>query len=197
MHHIFEPFFTTKGVGEGTGLGLATVYGAIKQNNGFIDVSSEPGQGTTFTIFLPRYLGEKGQVQTVGKMVQPLGGRETILLVEDEPEVLNLTTMMLEELGYHILSATTSAEAVRLTIEHKQDIHLLLTDVVLSDMNGLILSQKLRAISPNLKCLFMSGYTADVIARHGVLKEGIAFLQKPFSRMDLAAQVRKTLEKCE
>ncbi|MDQ5985854.1 MAG: Sensor histidine kinase RcsC [Syntrophus sp. SKADARSKE-3] len=192
---IFEPFFTTKGVGEGTGLGLATVYGIIKQNNGFINVYSEPGQGTTFNIYLPRYIGKNEEEQADdGAAEQAVRGRETILVVEDEPALLKLTKHMLERLGYQVLTANTPGKAIRLVEEHAMEIHLLMTDVVMPEMNGRDLSKKMISIYPNLKCLFTSGYTADVIAHHGVLEEGVYFIQKPFSRNDLAAKVREVLE---
>ena len=175
LAHIFEPFFTTKGVGKGTGLGLATVYGIVKQNNGFINVYSEPGQGTTFTIYLPRHAGKAEQARTEGAAEPAARGHETILLVEDEPAILKLTTRMLEQLGYTVLAASTPGEAIRLAREHAGEIHLLMTDVVMPEMNGRDLARNLLSLYPHLKCLFMSGYTADVIAHHGVLDEGRAF----------------------
>jgi CheY-like chemotaxis protein len=193
VSHIFEPFYTTKEVGKGTGLGLATVYGIVKQNNGFINVYSEPGQGTTFTIYLPRHCGESGQAQKKSGAETAPRGNETVLLVEDEPTVLKLAAMMLEGLGYTVLTADTPDEAIRLSSEYDGTIHLLLTDVIMPKMNGRALSHELLAHSPQLKCLFMSGYTADIIARRGVLDEGMSFIQKPFSRPDLAAKVRQYL----
>ena len=193
MLHIFEPFFTTKGIGEGTGLGLATVYGIVKQNNGFINVYSEPGEGTTFSIYLPRHLGEAEQ--TRGKdMIEPIPqGHGTILLVEDEPAILQLTKELLEICGYTVLSANTSAEGIRLASEHQGKIDLLMTDVIMPEMNGRDLADKLKAHYPQLKCLFMSGYTYDIISRQGALKEGLDFIQKPFSLPALAAKVREVL----
>ncbi len=192
--HIFEPFFTTKGVGQGSGLGLAMVYGIVKQNNGFINVYSEPGQGTTFTIYLPRHTGESGQELKEDLAEPPPRGKETILLVEDEPTILMMAALMLEEQGYTLLTAGTAVEAIRLFKEQTGRIHLLVTDVVMPDMNGRDLVTKLRSINPLLKCLFMSGYTADVIAPNGVLDEGVNFIQKPFSLSDLANKVRKALD---
>ncbi len=192
--HIFEPFFTTKGVGEGTGLGLATVYGIIKQNNGFIDVHSEPGHGTTFTIYLPRHTGKSGETPD-DDAAKPLPcGNETILLVEDEPTILKMAAMMLEVQGYTVLKAGTAAEAIRQFKENVGKIKLLMTDVIMPDMNGRDLTTELQSLDPLLKCLFMSGYTANVIAHHGVLDEGVNFIQKPFSLPDLATRVREVLE---
>jgi len=195
LAHIFEPFFTTKGVGEGTGLGLATVYGIVKQNNGFINGYSEPGKGTTFTLYLPRHAGQIEQAaRTEGAAEPAMRGHETILLVEDEQAILEMTTMMLDMQGYTVLAANTVGEAFRLARGHANKIHLLITDVVMPEMNGRDLVKNLQSLYPSLKHLFMSGYTADVIAHHGVLDEGVAFIQKPFSRQDLAAKVREVLE---
>lgn len=197
LAHLFEPFFTTKGVGEGTGLGLATVYGIVKQNHGFINVYSEPGQGTTFTLALPRHVAEPAPRQPAGPADPALRGHETILLVEDEPAILALTTRMLALQGYTVLAARTPGDALRLAREHPGELHLLMTDVVMPEMNGRALAQTLLAIYPTLKRLFMSGYPANVIAHHGVLEAGVAFLQKPFSLTDLAAKVREALEREE
>ena len=194
LAHIFEPFFTTKGVGEGTGLGLATVYGAVKQNNGFINAYSEPGQGTTFTIYLPRYIGEAEQMRQEGAEEPVAHGNETILLVEDEPTILEMTTTMLRRLGYTVLAASTPGEAIRLAADFTDQIHLLATDVIMPEMNGRDLAEQLKESQPGMKCLFMSGYTADIIARQGMLVEGVCFIQKPFSKKDLAAKVREALE---
>ena len=194
ISHIFEPFFTTKGVGEGTGLGLATVYGIVKQNNGFINVYSEPGLGTTFTIYLPRHLSTVAMAKTEVVAEPALRGQETILLVEDEPSILKITTIILTKQGYTVLTANSPVEAVRVAGEHAGEIHLLMTDVVMPDMNGLDLAKKLLPLYPQLKVLFISGYTANVIAHHGVLDKGMNFLQKPFSLPDLAARVREVLD---
>jgi|GEM_PF-1121719 len=194
MARVFEPFFTTKGVGEGTGLGLATVYGIVKQNNGFINIYSEPGMGTTFTIHLPR-LEEKSQKAPTEAKTAPLPkGQETILLVEDEPGILQITSQLLGMQGYTLLTAGTPGEAVRLAQEHVGEINLLITDVIMPEMNGKTLANKLQSLNPQLKCIYMSGYTADVIAQHGVLDEGVYFIQKPFSLPDLASKVREVLD---
>ena len=191
MLHIFEPFFTTKDAGDGTGLGLATVFGAVKQNNGFINVYSEPGMGTTFTIYLPRHFGNTEQTQTEVSLLPR--GQETILLVEDELSILKMASLLLTKQGYNVLQANSPGEAIRLTEEHVGEIHLLMTDVVMPEMNGRDLAQALQNLYPQLKCLYMSGYTADVIAHHGVLNEGVHFIQKPFSLPDLATKVQEVL----
>ena len=194
LNNIFEPFFTTKGLGRGTGLGLSTVYGIVKQNEGFINVYSEPGKGTTFKIYLPRYVGEIGEGQTASVGEIRYGRGETILLVEDEPGILDVGQAMLERLGYQVLVAHTPAEALRLAQEHAGEIHLLITDVVIPQMNGAELRDRLRVLRPGIKTLFMSGYTANVIAHRGVLKAGVQFIPKPFSVVALAGKVREALE---
>lgn len=194
LDNIFDPFFTTKEPGKGTGLGLAMVYGIVNQNNGFIKVYSEPGQGTTFKIYLPRHRGKADLLPEKGQGYQAERGRETILLVEDEPAILRMTTVMLESLGYQVLAAGTPREAIHLAEGYDSEIHLLVTDVIMPDMNGRGLAKKIQSIYPDLEHLFMSGYTADVIAHHGVLDEGVNFIQKPFSKKDLAAKVREALD---
>ena len=193
LARVFEPFFTTKELGKGTGLGLATVYGVVKQNHGFINVYSEPGEGTTFSIYLPRH-GETSEQGAAKVRAEALvHGHETILLVEDELSILRVTTAMLRKLGYTVLSASTAREAIRLAQEHTGHIDLLLTDVIMPEMNGRGLAKELSGNHPDLKCLFMSGYTANVIAHHGVLDGGVLFLQKPFSTEELARKVREAL----
>jgi two-component system cell cycle sensor histidine kinase/response regulator CckA len=192
--HIFEPFFTSKELGKGTGLGLSTVYGIVKQNNGFIDVYSDPGQGTTFKIFLPRYVGKAEQVRMNGEERPELHGNETILVVEDEPAILDVITELLEIEGYTVVASSIPGEAIRLAREHPGEIHLLITDVIMPEMNGRDLARNLLALYPHLKRLFMSGYTADIIAHHGVLEEGVHFIQKPFSAQNLATKVRDVLD---
>ena len=191
--HVFEPFFTTKGVGEGTGLGLATVYGIVKQNNGFINIRSELGEGTAVTVFLPRYVGKIDQARTESISPATIRGHETILLTEDEPEVLSLTAMMLENQGYTVLKAATPGEAIHLAREYAGDIHLLITDVVMPEMNGRDLAKNVLSLYPHVRRLFMSGYTADVIAHHGILEEGVNFIQKPFSAQQLATKLWEVL----
>ena len=192
---IFEPFFTTKGVGQGTGLGLATVYGIVKQNNGFINVYSEVATGTSIKIFLPRYTGETFEVHSENSVEIPSGHGETVLLVEDDGAILELGRRILASLNYTVLTAGTPGEALRVAEEHAGKVHLLVTDVVMPELNGRELSEQLQHIYPNLKILFMSGYTADVIAHRGVLEEHICFMQKPFSKIELALKVRDALGK--
>jgi signal transduction histidine kinase len=191
LANIFEPFFTTKEQGKGTGLGLATVYGIVKQNNGFINVYSEPGQGTTFKIYVPRCEAETPTAVAQRERAALPRGTETVLLVEDEPAVLRLGKRLLEHLGYTVLAAGSPSKAVQLAQEYAGDLHLVLTDVVMPEMSGRDLWGHLDALRPGLKCLFMSGYTANVIAHEG---EGVHFLEKPFSVEALAAKVRETLD---
>jgi len=198
LANIFEPFFTTKGVGEGTGLGLAMVYGAVKQNNGFINVYSEPEKGTIFTIYLPSYVAKAekdGEEQTRKALpVEPVErGHETILLVEDELAILEMTAIILEKLGYTVLAANTPGQAIQLAREQAGEIHLLLTDVIMPEMSGRDLAHSLLPLYPDIKRLFMSGYTADIIDHQGILDERVHFIQKPFSTKDLAAKVREAL----
>jgi len=188
QNNLFEPFFTTKDIGQGTGLGLSTVYGIVKQHSGFINAESEPGKGSTFTIYLPRHEGRTEPVKKENEAA--VTGTETVLLVEDEPAILEMTRMMLHRLGYTVLSAGKPAEALELARKHAGQIHLLMTDVVMPEMNGRDLAQNITFIHPNIRRLFMSGYPADVIARQGVLDEGVHFIQKPFLMKDLAAKLR-------
>jgi PAS domain S-box-containing protein len=191
--HLFEPFFTTKEQGKGTGLGLATVYGVVKQNNGFINVFSEPDQGTIFKIYLPRNQVKEGRLQDKEANRPVARGHETILLTEDEPAILSMATMMLERGGYTVLAAGSPGEAIRLATEHAGDIHLLMTDVIMPEMNGSDLAKNILSLYPHLKCLFMSGYTANVMAYQSILDGGVNFIEKPFSRGELAAKVREVL----
>lgn len=193
QEQIFEPFFTTKEVGKGTGLGLATIYGIVKQNQGFINVYSEPGKGTTFRIYLPRYGGDMDEASTgiVSEIIPGQG--ETVLLVEDEQKIIRMAQIMLEKLGYRVLTASAPGEAIRLASEHAGEIHLLMTDVVMPEMSGRDLADHLHTLYPDLRVLFMSGYTADVIAHHGALDAGVCFIQKPFSFRDLSTKVREAL----
>jgi len=192
LSHIFEPFFTTKEVGEGTGLGLATVYGIVKQNEGFIYAYSEPGIGTTFKIYLPQAAeAAQSNVPAAGRAPEAKG--ETVLLVEDESSLRTVYHSFLDNLGYTVLSAGTPEEALELLKGCSDEIHLLLTDVVMPGMNGRQLADRIRAVKPNLNVLFMSGYTADVMIQRGVLEQDKAFIAKPFSQTELARKVRQTL----
>ena len=194
LAHIFEPFFTTKESGKGTGMGLATVFGAVTQNKGFIGVDSSPDQGTTFSIYLPRHVGEVGQMPVVAAMAPLPNGQETVLLVEDEPTILEIAATMLEGLGYVVLKAGSPEAAISLAGNHSGEIDLLLTDVVMPGMNGRSLAAALLPLYPSMKQLFMSGYTADVIAPRGILEEGVQYIQKPFALAALAAKVREVLD---
>jgi nitrogen-specific signal transduction histidine kinase/CheY-like chemotaxis protein len=194
LDKIFEPFFTTKETGKGTGLGLATVYGIAKQNNGFVNVYSEPGQGSTFKIYLPRDTGKSVEMPRESPASPVTGGHETILLAEDEAAILDMVKQILEDFGYRVLAASTPGEAIRVAKEYTEEIHLLITDMVMPEMNGHELAKNLLSLHPKLKCLYMSGYSANVIARHGVLDEGTNFIQKPFSMQAFAAKVREALD---
>ncbi|MEA2060312.1 MAG: PAS domain S-box protein [Thermodesulfobacteriota bacterium] len=194
LDKLFDPFFTTKEIGKGTGLGLATVYGIVKQNNGFINVYSEPGQGSFFKIYLPRFGSDKTPDKTIPEKNTAAGGTETILLVEDEPSILKITRMMLERNGYTVLSADTPALAMEKAKNHSGSIALLMTDVVMPEMNGRDLAGQISRLYPDIRVLFMSGYTADVIAHQGILGDGLAFIQKPFSMADMTEKIRNVLD---
>ena len=191
--HIFEPFYTTKEVGSGTGLGLATVYGAVKQNHGFLTVYSEPGLGTVFNIYIPR-TSKAVEAKQETSETPLLRGTETILLVEDDEMLLSMATSMLEESGYTVLAAITTDLAQSFAKEHPGQIHLLISDVIMPVMNGMELSEKLMLLRPDMKVLFSSGYTADIISSQFVIEGGIHFLQKPFSFEALTAKVRAVLD---
>ncbi len=190
--HLFEPFFTTKGVGQGTGLGLSMVYGIIKQSGGAISVYSELGQGTTFRIYLPR-VDEAPVAAEAPQAALPRGG-ETILLVEDSPDVRRFTMRLLQSLGYRVLEAGNGAEALALVDRFADPIHLLLTDVVMPEMSGREVAEKLVALRPTLRVLYMSGYTDNAIVHRGVLDEGMQFIPKPFRPEELAVKVRAVLD---
>ena len=194
MDKIFEPFFTTKGVGQGTGLGLATVYGIVKQNEGFINVYSEPGHGATFKVYLPRHIDPAGQEPKAGPEPQDLSGHETILVVEDEILHLELVELMLERYGYQVLAASSPGEALLTAKNHNGRIHLLLTDLIMPEMNGRDLAKEITSLYPDIMCLFMSGYTKNVIVHQGIFEEGVHFIQKPFSTQNLGVKVRAVLD---
>jgi len=193
QENIFEPFFTTKEVGKGTGLGLATVYGIVKQNKGFIEVASEPGKGTAFRIYLPRHGGETEEEVEAVEAKTPQGRGETILIVEDDVSVLHLTERILDHLGYAVLTSASPAEALTMAREYQGEIHLLMTDVILPEMSGMDLAGEMLKIRPDIMTMFMSGYTADIIDRQGVLDKGVHFVQKPFTFDSLARKVREAM----
>lgn len=195
LSNIFEPFYTTKEPGQGTGLGLSTVYGIVKQNQGVIDVSSELDKGTTFRIYLPRCMTKEETLVSEVKKKSPKEGKETILLVEDEEAILKMITSVLERFGYQVLAADTPGKAIHLAQDYDGDIQLLLTDVIMPEMNGRDLAKNILSFYPNIHRLFMSGYTADLIAHHGVLDEGVNFINKPFSSNALVAKIREILDK--
>jgi len=194
LAHVFEPFFTTKVMGKGTGLGLATVYGIVKQNNGFIDINSQPGRGTKFNIYLPRAqnLNACSAAARVSESAAA-GGNETILLVEDQEYVRNVTRDLLATLGYTVLVAESPSKAIRLVAEHAANIHLLVTDVIMPEMNGMQLAQRLSELRPSMKSLFISGFTYDAFTQQDGFEKDVHFLQKPFSCNDLARKVREAL----
>ncbi|WP_051305676.1 PAS domain-containing hybrid sensor histidine kinase/response regulator [Desulfogranum mediterraneum] len=195
VDHIFEPFYTTKEVGRGTGLGLATVYGILKQNNCHVRVSSDPGQGSVFDIYLPRVGESVPLLAAEGSGAEVQAGGQTILVVEDEPAILNMVTTILGRKGYTVLSASAPAEAIRLVRDRDQPLQLLITDVIMPEMNGRELADHLLDSRPSLEILFISGYTADVISSQGILEEAVNFLQKPFTLEELLQRVGAILEK--
>jgi two-component system, cell cycle sensor histidine kinase and response regulator CckA len=191
--HIFEPFFTTKGTGKGTGLGLSTVYGIVKQNGGWIRVQSEVGKGTAFQVYLPRLAAELTPAAETHSAATGPGNRETVLVVEDQDEVRGLATAILESRGYRVLSAADGPSALALVDRHSGPIDLALTDVILPGMNGKQLVERLKLLRPEIRVLFTSGYSQDVIAHRGVLDPGVAYIAKPYSPEILAAKVRQVL----
>lgn len=192
--NIFEPFYTTKELGKGTGLGLATVYGIVKQNNGAIDVISDKEVGSTFIMYFPMCHLDGQFIKEDEKEQQITQGNETILIVEDEPILLEMAVRMLEHDGYKVYGAITPEQAIAYAESHKDVLHLIITDVIMPDMNGRELAEKLQTIVPDCQCLFMSGYTADVIAHHGVLEMNVHFIPKPFSKKELNLKVRTILD---
>jgi CheY-like chemotaxis protein len=191
---VFEPFFTTKEKGKGTGLGLSTVYGIVKQSGGNIWVYSEPGKGTTFKIYLPRVDEPVEELKEgVGSKEFP-GGSETIFLVEDNEEVLKLTKQILGRQGYKVVAGAQGREALQICEGHKGPIHLMVTDVVMPGMDGRELANRLMSVHPEMKVLYMSGYTDNAIAHHGVLEKGMHYIQKPFTVDGLLRKVRDVLD---
>ncbi|MBF0573935.1 MAG: response regulator [Desulfamplus sp.] len=192
--NIFEPFSTSINVGSFTGLELATVHGIVKQNKGFIKVYSEPEKKTAFTIYLPRYVENTQQVEKIESSTKPATrGNETVLLVEDEPMIMRMGEVILQSLGYKVLAAGSPEDAIRLAEKHSGEFDLLMTDVVMPGINGMEVAKKILSIYPHVRCLFMSGYPADMLNHNGILDEGIYFIKKPFSRRELADRIRQVL----
>jgi len=195
LPHVFEPFYTTKPVGQGTGLGLATVYGIVMQNKGFIEVESAPGAGTTFLVYFPRFLGHDRDDRATSEKDVSFDGKEVIMVVEDDPLILEITCNLLTKLGYECLPANKPSEALYIAETHAGPIDLLLTDVVMPEMNGRDLSKRFLSLHPGSKCLFMSGYDSDVVAHRGILDREINFIQKPFSINQLGNKLRAIFSK--
>ena len=196
LPRIFEPFFTTKGIGQGTGLGLATVFGIVQQHQGWINVQSEVGRGTTFTVYLPRLVGMSDQINAQTMLAAIPSGKETILLVEDEPALLNMMRLTLTQLGYQVLTASTGNEALKVWKQHGPKIRLLLTDMLMPDgMTGRELAERLIQKKPRLKVIYMSGYSPDLVARDFEVQTGVNFLAKPFQARQLAQVIRDSLDK--
>ncbi|MBU1107662.1 MAG: response regulator [Candidatus Riflebacteria bacterium] len=190
INHIFEPFYTTKGIGEGTGLGLAVVFGIVKQNAGFIEVASEPGHGTTFKIYLPHYAEEVIEAKCLPAEEISLNPQGTVLLVEDEPALLRVFRLTLENLGYRVLSTDKPGKAIELAREHSSEIQFLITDMLMPELNGRDLAKQLKPVCPDMKVLFMSGYSASIMTDGEMQENEINFIQKPFSLRDLAAKLK-------
>ncbi|MBT9438751.1 MAG: response regulator, partial [Desulfobacterales bacterium] len=194
QEHIFEPFFTTKEVGKGTGMGLSTIYGIIKQNNGFVWVYSEPGQGATFKVYLPEVKKDADLEKKEQTHVDDLSGSETVLIVEDNDSLRNFAQKILHIYGYRTLNAENGEDALRVCKEHDGRIDLMITDVVMPKMGGREAAKRLQPLYPQMKVIYMSGYTDNAIVHHGVLEPGLNFLEKPFTPEGLARKVREVLD---
>jgi CheY-like chemotaxis protein len=190
---VFEPFFTTKELGKGTGLGLATVFGIVKQSDGHVEVYSEDGVGTSFKLYLPAVADDERAVGAEPPGVE--GGTESILLVEDQADVRLLAAIALQSKGYHVIEASSGAEVMKLVGQARPPVDMLLTDVVMPGMSGRLVAEALRPLYPGLRVLYMSGYTDDAVVRHGVVGSGDAFLHKPFTPLGLARKVREVLDR--
>ena len=195
--HIFEPFFTTKPQGRGTGLGLATVYGIVKQSGGYVWVYSECGKGTAFKVYLPRTDEVSTSIKAVESGHEVLTGSETVLVVEDQPMLRELIGRMLVSKGYDVVSADNPATAVHLAQSYAGPIHLVLTDVIMPGMNGRAMIEQLVQFRPEVKTVFMSAYTEDIISHHGKLLSGSGFINKPFTKQALCAKIREVLDQLE
>ena len=195
LTHLFEPFYTTKDEGKGTGLSLATVYGIVKQSGCYVDVQSTIGEGTTFKLYFPAVEAEAEVQETVRLPEEQLRGVETVLLVEDEEMVRKIVTRVLNSYGHKVLEAAGAVEAIEVCELHEGPIHLVITDVVMPDMNGKELADRLATIIPNTPVLFMSGYTGSALIQHGVVEADMDFLQKPFSPDRLMHTVREMLDR--
>ncbi|OGG54796.1 MAG: hypothetical protein A3F84_21795 [Candidatus Handelsmanbacteria bacterium RIFCSPLOWO2_12_FULL_64_10] len=191
---LFEPFFTTKAQGRGTGLGLAMVYGIVTQSGGWVSVSSEPGRGSTFRVYLPRVEEVVGAGQPARSRMEPSRDTMTILLVEDEEMVRSLVRAILQGNGYTVLEAASGAEALQVNAQREDPIHLMVTDVMMPHLNGRELAERLKPLRPDMKVLYMSGYTEDEVVRQGALETSAAFLQKPFAPNDLLRKVHETMD---
>jgi CheY-like chemotaxis protein len=195
LQHIFEPFFTTKEVGKGTGLGLSMVYGIVRQSGGTIWAYSEPGRGTTFKIYMPRADEASAVTGTDAPLSKQLTGSETILLVEDEAAVRDTAAQILELQGYSVMQAADADEAMRICETFVHEIHLVVSDVVMPRVSGRQLVERLRHLRPQIKVLYISGYTDDAIIHHGIVDGEMPFLQKPFTKDALARKVREVLDR--
>jgi two-component system cell cycle sensor histidine kinase/response regulator CckA len=194
LEHLFEPFYTTKDTGKGTGLGLATVYGIVKQNGGCIDVGAGHECGTRFGIYLPRAADEESTEEHPLAHIEPPRGTETLLVVEDEPSVRNLAARILRELGYGVMVASGPEEAIGLAQE-QPELALLITDIMMPEMSGWELSDRLQVLRPGLRVLYMSGYSEEMVRDGATAKKDVAVLQKPFTPRDLAVATRAALDR--